>query len=49
MAIYALDGEAPEFPADGLYWVAETAVVDRARAAPLRREHLVGLGLARRQ
>src|SRR6478752_8325398 len=27
MAIYALYGEAPEFPADGLYWVAETAAV----------------------
>jgi carbonic anhydrase/acetyltransferase-like protein (isoleucine patch superfamily) len=27
MAIYALDGEAPELPADGLYWVAETAIV----------------------
>jgi carbonic anhydrase/acetyltransferase-like protein (isoleucine patch superfamily) len=27
MAIYALDGEAPELPADGLYWVAETATV----------------------
>jgi len=27
MAIYELDGQAPEFPADGLYWVAETAVV----------------------
>ena len=32
MAIYALDGESPEFPADGLYWVAETAtVVGRVR------------------
>ena len=27
MAIYALDGEAPELPADGLYWVAKTAAV----------------------
>jgi len=27
MAIYELDGQAPEFPADGLYWVAETATV----------------------
>jgi carbonic anhydrase/acetyltransferase-like protein (isoleucine patch superfamily) len=27
MAIYALDGISPEFPEDGLYWVAETAVV----------------------
>ncbi len=32
MAIYALDGEAPELPADGLYWVAETAsVIGRVR------------------
>jgi carbonic anhydrase/acetyltransferase-like protein (isoleucine patch superfamily) len=27
MAIYELDGERPELPADGLYWIAETAVV----------------------
>ena len=27
MAIYELDGESPELPADGLYWVAETAAV----------------------
>ena len=27
MAIYELDGQAPEFPADGLYWVADTAIV----------------------
>ena len=27
MAIYELDGTRPEFPADGLYWVAETAAV----------------------
>lgn len=27
MAIYELDGQAPEFPADGLYWVADTAVL----------------------
>jgi carbonic anhydrase/acetyltransferase-like protein (isoleucine patch superfamily) len=27
MAIYALEGEEPELPEDGLYWVAETAVV----------------------
>ncbi len=25
MAIYELDGQSPEFPADGLYWVADTA------------------------
>jgi carbonic anhydrase/acetyltransferase-like protein (isoleucine patch superfamily) len=27
MSIYELDGQAPEFPADGRYWVAETAVL----------------------
>ena len=27
MAIYELDGQAPEVPGDGLYWIAETAVV----------------------
>jgi carbonic anhydrase/acetyltransferase-like protein (isoleucine patch superfamily) len=27
MAIYELDGMRPELPADGLYWIAETAIV----------------------
>ncbi|MCX7313884.1 MAG: gamma carbonic anhydrase family protein [Alphaproteobacteria bacterium] len=27
MPIYELEGQAPEFPADGQYWVAETAVL----------------------
>jgi len=27
MPIYELDGAAPEFPADGRYWVAETATL----------------------
>jgi carbonic anhydrase/acetyltransferase-like protein (isoleucine patch superfamily) len=27
MPIFELDGARPEFPADGLYWIAETAVV----------------------
>jgi len=27
MAIYELDGQRPEFPADGQYWVAETAAL----------------------
>ena len=27
MAIYELDGQAPELPADKRYWIAETAVV----------------------
>jgi carbonic anhydrase/acetyltransferase-like protein (isoleucine patch superfamily) len=32
MGIYALDGEKPDLPADGLYWVADTAsVVGRVR------------------
>jgi carbonic anhydrase/acetyltransferase-like protein (isoleucine patch superfamily) len=32
VAIYALDGESPELPENGLYWVAETAaVVGRVR------------------
>jgi carbonic anhydrase/acetyltransferase-like protein (isoleucine patch superfamily) len=32
MAIYELDGEGPELPADGQYWIAETAaVVGRVR------------------
>jgi carbonic anhydrase/acetyltransferase-like protein (isoleucine patch superfamily) len=32
MAIYALDGETPELPGSGLYWVADTAsVIGRVR------------------
>jgi carbonic anhydrase/acetyltransferase-like protein (isoleucine patch superfamily) len=27
MTIYALDGQAPEFPEEGNYWVADTAVL----------------------
>ena len=27
MAIFELDGETPEFPVDGRYWIADTAVV----------------------
>ena len=27
MAIYSLDGQSPDLPADGRYWIAETAVV----------------------
>ena len=27
MPIYELDGQAPEFPADGKYWIAETATL----------------------
>lgn len=42
MPIYELDGQAPEFPAEGEYWVAETAVlIGRVR---LRREASVWFG-----
>ena len=49
MAIYELDGQAPEFPADGLYWVADTASVIGKVQAPYQCQHLVRLGAARRQ
>jgi carbonic anhydrase/acetyltransferase-like protein (isoleucine patch superfamily) len=42
MPIYELDGQAPEFPGDGRYWVAETAVlIGRVR---LRRDASVWFG-----
>jgi len=42
MPIYELSGQAPEFPADGRYWVAETAVlIGRVR---LRRDASVWFG-----
>ena len=42
MPIYELDGQAPEFPADGHYWVAETAVlIGRVR---LKRDASVWFG-----
>jgi len=42
MPIYELDGQAPEFPADGGYFVADTAVlIGRVR---LRRESSVWFG-----
>src|SRR5436305_15081823 len=35
MPIYELDGQAPELPGDGRYWIAETAVViGRVRLKP---------------
>ena len=50
MAIYALDGEAPELPADGLYFFAETAaVIGRVRLHSDVGQRLVRLGVARRQ
>src|SRR5215472_16480044 len=35
MAIYELDGQAPELPADGRWWIAESAIViGRVRLRP---------------
>jgi carbonic anhydrase/acetyltransferase-like protein (isoleucine patch superfamily) len=35
MAVYALDGQAPDLPGEGNYWIAETAVViGRVRLKP---------------
>ena len=35
MTVYALDGQAPELPADGRYFIAETAsVIGRVRSRP---------------
>jgi hypothetical protein len=42
MAIYELDGQAPDLPADGNYYIAETATV-------IGRERLVRRRAARRQ
>jgi len=42
MPIYELDGQAPEFPGDGQYWVADTAtLIGRVR---LKREASVWYG-----
>jgi carbonic anhydrase/acetyltransferase-like protein (isoleucine patch superfamily) len=42
MPIYELDGQAPEFPGEGAYWIAETAVlIGRVR---LRRDASVWFG-----
>ncbi len=35
MAIYEIDGQAPDLPADGRYWIAESAaVIGRVRLKP---------------
>ena len=35
MAIFELDGEAPELPGEGRYWIAESAnVIGRVRLKP---------------
>ena len=49
MPIYELDGQAPEFPGDGQYWVAETAVLIGRVRLKTRRQRLVRRGAARRQ
>ena len=55
MPIYKLDGQAPEFPPEGQYYIAETAVlIGRVRWRPINRharriERLVRRGSARRQ
>ncbi|HWC93972.1 MAG TPA: gamma carbonic anhydrase family protein, partial [Pseudolabrys sp.] len=42
MPIYQIDGQAPEFPAEGDYWVAETAtLIGRVR---LKRDASVWFG-----
>src|SRR5918911_2157277 len=42
MAVFELDGVAPEFPADGRYWIAENAaVIGRVR---LKRDASVWFG-----
>ena len=49
MAIYELDGQAPELPADGNYFIADTAtVIGKVRLLQLG-ERLVRRGVARRQ
>ena len=49
MAIYELDGQGPEFPADGNYFVADTATVIGKVRLEERRQRLVRRGVARRQ
>ena len=49
MAIYELDGQAPELPADGNYFIADTATVIGKVRLQERRERLVRRGAARRQ
>ena len=49
MAIYELDGQAPELPADGNYFIADTAtVIGKVRLHEFR-ERVVRRGAARRQ
>ena len=36
MAIYELDGEAPDLPSDGRYWIADQVFVTRKKCRRLR-------------
>ena len=49
MPIYGLDGQAPEFPGEGQFYVAETAVLIGRVRLKARSERLVRRGFARRQ
>ena len=49
MPIYELDGQAPEFPGAGEYWIADTAVLIGRVRLKRRGERLVRRGAARRQ
>ncbi len=49
MAIYELDGQGPDLPADGNYFIADTAVVIGKVRLEAARERLVRCGAARRQ
>ena len=49
MAIYELDGQGPELPADGNYFIADTADRDRQGAPAEFGQRLVRRGAARRQ
>ena len=49
MAIYELDGQGPDLPADGNYFIAETATVIGKRAPEAGCERLVRRRAARRQ
>ena len=49
MAIYELDGQAPELPADGNYFIADTAsVIGKVRLHEFG-QRVVRRGVARRQ
>ena len=49
MAIYELDGQGPDLPSDGNYFIADTAVVIGKVRLMNARQRLVRRGAARRQ